>query len=100
MISIRMTNNIRFLFDILVNDARSILCHNLRYLQERAKVNPLNIPSWKFKSLLPRNLLPQNEQWRVRWLDTLLEARKTRNFVAININEQTVESMLLSICIT
>ena len=72
---------IRFLSDILENDARSQLCLNLHYLSELTQVNPMTTDKWTFKSILPRNALPQIEQWRSRWLDLLLEVRRHKTFV-------------------
>ena len=94
------SSEIRFLFEILVDDARSQLCKNLRFLKQITKVNPLSTPIWNFKTLLPRNMLPQNEQWRIRWLDALIEVRKTKKFSDLNLNEESAMSMLKSLCIT
>ena len=94
------SKEIRFLYDILVNDARSQLHCNLRYLRQVTNVNPVTTAIWKLKSLLPKELIPQSDKWRIRWLDVLLEARKTRNFSNLNITMERCKSMLDSLCIT
>ena len=94
------SREVRFLYDILVNDARSQLYYNLSYLRQLTNVNPVTTPICEFKSLLPKELLPQMEHWRVRWLNVLLEARKHRNFSALNIDMDRCNSMIDSLCIT
>ena len=94
------SREIRFMYAILVNDARSQLYSNLNYLRQLTNVDPVTTNICEFKSLLPRELLPQIEQWRIRWLNVLLEARRTNNFSALNIDKDMCNSMLDSICIT
>ena len=94
------SKEIRFLSDILENDARSQLCLNLRYLSELTNVNPVTTDKWTFKSLLPRNSLPQREQWRIRWIDLLLDARRNKTFYELNMTETRCNSMLESLCIS
>ena len=86
--------------DILENDVRSQHCLNLRYLSEITNVNPVTTEKWKFKSLLPRIVLPQIEQWRIRWLDVLLYARRNKTFHELNMDETRFKAMLESLCIS
>ena len=40
-----------------------------------------------------------NDQWRVRLLNVLLDARKSNNYEDMNLNKEQLDSMIQSLCL-
>ena len=68
------------------NDARSVTCCNIRYLNEKTKVNILIAANWKVKQLLPVQSVPESEMYRIGWLNALLEAKIMKQFSSLNLD--------------
>ena len=52
------------------------------------------------RSAIPKNPIPENDQWRVRLLNVLLDARKSKNSEDLNLNKEQLDSMIQSLCIS
>ena len=89
-----------FLVNLVHNDARSVTCCNIRYLNEKTKVNILITANWKVKELLPVQSVPESELYRISWLNALLEAKITKQFSSLNLDVMQCKAMIDSLCKT
>ena len=94
------SKEIRFLVHMVINDARSKTCENLRFLSELVNDNCLLLSTWKMEEALPKNCIPLIEIYKKSLLSLLLEARISKDFTALNTNKQQLDEMILSLCTT
>ena len=90
----------RFMINLVQNDPKSRTFQNIKFLNEISQDNCMTVSQFEWRQILPRKTLPPNESWRISWLGTLLNVRKTKDFSSLNLNEQQAEEMLISLCIT
>ena len=73
------SKEICFLSKVLLNDPRSTLCKNDRFLNDLTNVNIVDANKLQMKNVIPIDPIPVNDQWRIRLLQVLLGTRKDRN---------------------
>ena len=56
--------------------------------------------NFKVKQLIPINPIPANDQWRIRLLQVLLDARKEKISAKLNLTKNQLNDMLQSLCIS
>ena len=94
------SREVRFLFNIAKNDPKSRLHRNISFLDDRVGESPLQVSQFKWKQILPKQVVPEKESWRTSWITTLLEVRQNKDYSRLNTDEEQLESMLISLCIT
>ena len=94
------SKEIRFLSKILINDPRSTIGKNDWFLDNLTNVSIVVTSNSKVKQLIPINPIPANDQWRIRLLQVLLDARKEKNSAKLNLTKDQLNDMLQSLCIS
>ena len=94
------SKEIRFLSKILINDPRSTIGKNVWFLDNLTNVSIVVTSKHKVKQLIPINPIPANDQWRIRLLQVLLDARKEKNSAKLNLTKDQLNDMLQSQCIS
>ena len=94
------SKEIRFLSKVLKSDTRSTLGKNIWFLNNLTNVNIILTNKYQMRSAIPKNPIPENDQWRVRLLNVLLDARKSKNYEDLNLNKEQLDSMIQSLCIS
>ena len=94
------SKEIRFMIHFVYKDPKSPTCSNIRFLSALTGENCLSFATWRWKQLLPRQEIPENDQFRVTWLQCLLEIRKTKDYNKLNLTEDQFNDMLISLCIS
>ena len=94
------SKEIRFLSKVLKSDTRSTLGKNIWFLNNMTNVNIILTNKYQMRSAIPKNPIPENDQWRVRLLNVLLDARKSKNYEDLNLNKEQLDSMIQSLCIS
>ena len=61
--------------EIVSKDARTTTAGNLAYLASLTNLDCATADKFEVKSLLPVEMVPENEKWRLGLLDTLLQER-------------------------
>ena len=90
------SKEIRFMFNLVKNDMRSVTGRNIDYLSRLCKVSILRVAKWKWKELLPKS--DECEGWRISLLNLLLEARHGKTYGNLNISRRQMEEMIISLC--
>ena len=86
---------------IFLRDAKSRIRKNIDFLSDITKVSVAETPVGKIKCLLPRREIPPNDMYRKNLLDTLLEARTNIDLrTAMNLNQDDMKKMIVSLCST
>ena len=88
----------RFLSKVLVNDPRSIIGKNIWYLNNLTRSDVLKANPYEFKRLLPTKTIPENEKYRIRILNTLLQIREAKQFQDMNLTKQMAQELIFSLC--
>ena len=88
-----------FLSKGLLNDPRSTLCKNDRFLNDLTNINIVDANKLQMKNVIPIDPIPVNDQWRIRLLQVLLGTRKDRNSSKLNLTKDQLNDMLESLCI-
>ena len=73
---------------------------NVWFLNNLTNVNIVVTSKFKVKQLIPINPIPANDQWRIRLLQVLLDARKEKNSAKLNLTKDQLNDMLQSLCIS
>ena len=73
---------------------------NVLFLNNLTNVNTVVTNKFKVKQLIPINPIPANDQWRIRLLQVLLDARKEKNSAKLNLTKDQLNDMLQSLCIS
>ena len=94
------SKEIWFLSKILINDPRSTIGKNVLFLDNLTNVSIVVTSKYKVKQLIPINPIPANDQWRIRLLQVLLDARKEKNSAKLNLTKDQLNDMLQSLCIS
>ena len=89
---------IRFLSKVLVSDPRSIIGKNIWYLNNLTKTDVSRVDSFEFKRLLPVNIIPDNEKYRLGLLTTLLQVRENKQFNEFNLTKEMTQELIDSLC--
>ena len=92
------SKEIRFLINIVKDDARSRTCQNIRFLSDLVNDDCLALSTWKMEDALPKNLIPPNESYKKSLLSLLLEIRMTRNYEDLTLTKTQLEEIILSLC--
>ena len=85
---------------ILLSDPRSTIGKNVWFLNNLTNENIVVTSKFKVKQLIPINPIPANDQWRIRLLQVLLDARKEKNSAKLNLTKDQLNDMLQSLCIS
>ena len=83
------SKEIRFLSKILINDPRSTIGKNVWFLDNLTNVSMVVTRNFKVKQLIPINPIPANDQWRIRLLQVLLDARKEKISAKLNLTKKS-----------
>ena len=81
------SNEIVLMVNLVLKDARSVTCNNVKYLNQLTKVDILRTAHWKVKNLLPIKLVPQEEMFRIGLLNVLLEVKFQKNYASFNMDK-------------
>ena len=73
---------------------------NVWFLNNLTNANIVVTSKFKVKQLIPINPIPANDQWRIRLLQVLLDARKEKNSAKLNLTKDQLNDMLQSLCIS
>ena len=92
------SKEIRFLSKVLVSDPRSIIGKNIWYLNNLTKTDVSRVDSSEFKRLLPVNIIPDNEKYRLGLLTTLLQVRENKQFNEFNLTKKMTQELIDSLC--
>ena len=92
------SKEVMFLINLVFIDARSVTCNNIMFLNMKTDLNIIKRASWKVKSLLPVQYVPQQEMFRIGLLDTLLETKYCKSYVSMNIDISQCNAMIASLC--
>ena len=90
------SKEIRFLGKVLKSDTRS----NIWILNNLTNVNIILTNKYQMRSAILVDPIQGNDQWRVRLLNVLLDARKSNNCEDLNLNKEQLDSMIQSLCIS
>ena len=90
------SREIKFLSNFLLQDQRSVLGRNMKYLSELTnEENVLELSGAEVRSLLPRL---EVESWRTSLLTTMLNIRLDKSYTEFNITKAQVDAMIDSLC--
>ena len=78
------SKEIRFLGKVLKSDTRS----NIWILNNLTNVNIILTNKYQMRSVISVDPIPENDQWKVRLLNVLLDARKSKNYEDLNLNSE------------
>ena len=94
------SKEISFLSKVLVYDPRSTIGQNIWYLNKISECDILKSSSSAFKRMLPVNVVPDKEMYRVRLLTTLLQVRETKQYEQFNLTKKQTFDFIDSLCIS
>ena len=94
------SREIVYLVNLVYQDARSITCGNIRYINQKTNVDILSTAHWKVKQLLPVQTVPQKELYRISLLNVLLEAKFMKDLSSLNLDVKECKAMIDSLCKT
>ena len=94
------SKEIVFMINLILRDARSVTNANVRYLNQKSRLDILKTACWKVKTCLPVKLVPREEMYRISWLNSLLEAKIMKNYASLNMDRTQCIAMIKSLCIT
>ena len=92
------SHEVRFLANIGINDQRSVLCRNIRFLNEVSKINVMIEPKWKLREAMPFQSKEEPEPWRMSLLTTFLSARINKTYSDLNLTYKQLNAMIDSLC--
>ena len=92
------SKEVMFMINLVYSDARSPTCNNIKFLSVRSGLDIMKTASWKVKSLLPVQCVPQHEQFRIGLLNILLETKYCKSFATLNIDLTQCNAMITSLC--
>ena len=69
-------------------------------MNNMTNVNIILTNKYQMRNAIPVDPIPENDQWRVRLLNLLLDARKSKNYENLNLNKEQLDSMIKSLCIS
>ena len=93
------SKEVRMLVNMISSDPRSTTCQNLRYLRKVIKLeDPEQFSSWRIKEELPKQDVPQAEQWRLGLMTRLMHMKQ--NLYMEVQDSQKITAMLDSLCST
>ena len=81
-----------------INDARSVTCRNISYLNNQTGLNVLREAKWKVRAALPHQSSVPVEEWRCSLLSTFLEIRSSKTHSQYNSTESQINQMIDSLC--
>ena len=93
------SKEVRMLVNMIASDPRSTTFQNLRYLRKVIKLeDPEQFSSWRIKEELPKQDVPQAEQWRLGLMTRLMHMKQ--NLYMEVQDSQKITAMLDSLCST
>ena len=95
-----MSREVRFLAQVALKDPKSRLYKNIQFLNEKTNENCRQVSQFKWKQVLPRQVVPKIDCWRPKLLQLFLEVRQNKDYGRLNTNEEQLEDMLTSLCIS
>lgn len=98
-LSVSPSNEIRFLYKVLLSDPRSNIQKNVWFLNNLTSVDICKTSTYEVKQLLPVNITPVEDKWRLGLLTVFFNARKYKNYQLPNFNSQ-LEMFFESLCTT
>ena len=98
-LSVSPSNEIRFLYKVLLSDPRSNIQKNVWFLNNLTSVDICKTSTYEVKQLLPANITPVEDKWRLGLLTVFFNARKYKNYQLPNFNSQ-LEMFIESLCTT
>ena len=98
-LSVSPSNEIRFLYKVLLSDPRSNIQKNVWFLNNLTSVDICKTSTYEVKQLLPVNITPVEDKWRLGLLTVFFNARKYKNYQLPNFNSQ-LEMFIESLCTT
>ena len=87
---------------LLARDVQSVTGKNLRYLQEASGLDPWTTGAMKLKEALKQNEvvdIPQQDQWRLPYLCSLLGQRREAHALALEEDEELLTGLIDSLVI-
>ena len=82
----------------MVNDPRSLIGKNIWFLNNLTRTDVFRADSFEFKRLLPVNIIPDNEKYRLGLLTTLLQVRENKQFNEFNLTKEMTQELIDSLC--
>ena len=92
------SKEVALLARIVGRDPRSVTFKNLKYVDKLAGLSPWDFSSKRIKVNLPVKSVPDNELWRTRMLDTLIDMRQ-KTYLMVE-DSQHISAMISSLCNT
>ena len=92
------SREVQFLSNFVINDARSVTCRNISYLNNQTGLNVLREAKWKVRAALPHQSSVPVEEWRCSLLSTFLEIRSSKTHSLYNTTESQINQMIDSLC--
>ena len=91
------SKEVRMLVKMISNDPRSTTCQNLRYLRRLTTLeHPEQFSSWRLRKDLPKQNVPEREQWRLGLLTNLMNTRQ--NLYMEVKDSQRITAMIDNLC--
>ena len=92
------SKEIRFVFNLIKDDKGSVTARNMTHINRLCNCQTLCLSGWKVKDLLPSK--NDCEAWRTSLLSTLLDAKINKSYGELNLQKQTMEDMIRSLCVS
>ena len=93
------SKEVRILARMVSRDPRSTTNRNLKYLEEKTNLkSPEFCSSWKVRDVLPVQNVPEEENWRLGMISTLMKIKKEKYLEVENM--QNICAMLDSLAST
>ena len=83
----------------VLSDHRSNIQKNVWFLNNLTSVDICKTSTYEVKQLLPANITPVEDKWRLGLLTVFFNARKYKNYQLPNFNSQ-LEMFIESLCTT
>ena len=94
------SKEVRFLVQLVQDDPKSRTNANVQFLNSLTNDDCLLMQHFRWKQTLPRETVPPQENWRVRWIQLLMGVQQSKDYDSLNLTKQQCEEMLMSVCIT
>ena len=92
------SSEVRFLARVVVADGGSVTSDNIRHIRSVSGLSPLRYSGARIKCALPFQTVPQEQEWRLGLLSSLLSLRREKH--RSQDDTDRVEAMLVSLCTT
>ena len=92
------SQEIRHLARIVSRDARSTVFRNVKFIQEMSGLSPWDYSSWRVVQKIENATVPPNNEWRLSFLEKLLEQRRQKSALLEDTSRLTL--MINSLCNT